>query len=199
MKRIIAAFLLLAALAAPAFAEGYASVIVAPDFFWGGHTYVTNGPSENFVKMRLSIGFDGANFFGDSGFGVEYGAGGSMLYAERKADEPLAFSSSYPWDFYFNIGLGYKFVQQGFFTARVGFGLLADIDVNEGGADGYRGIILDFYASVKAMFSVASNVSIDIGARFATPLFSARFSGNDSQERISGASVAPSLSVTYWY
>ena len=49
------------------------------------------------------------------------------------------------------------------------------------------------------MFSVASNVSIDIGARFATPLFSARFSGNDSQEKISGASVAPSLSVTYWY
>ena len=199
MKKITAVILLLAVLAVPVFAEGHASIVAGSDFFWGTHRYQTNDNPNPFQEMSFIIGFEGANFFEGSSFGVEYGAGTSMVYAERQGDDPLAISTTFPWDFYFNIGLGYKFVEMGMFTGRVGFGFLGQFDFTGQGAAQYEGVILDFYASVKAMFRVAERVSIDVGVRFATPLYSARFSGNDSQEKISGASVLPALSVTFWY
>ena len=200
MKKISIFLIFLAVIAAPVFADqGFASVQVAPEFFWGTHSYLTNDTPAKFMEMSLGIGFDGANFFGDSGFGVEYGVGGMMLFGERSGDEALTLLSACPWDVYANVGLGYMFVQSGFFTARVGFGLFADIILNGDTAIQYRGMVLDFYGSIKCMFSVASNVSIDLGIRFGAPLFSMRFQGNDTQEKISGGRVAPSVSVTYWY
>ena len=199
MKKITAVILLLAVLAVPVFAEGHASIVAGSDFFWGTHTRITGQTPDPFQEMSFVIGFEGANFFEGSSFGVEYGAGGSMVYADRQGDNPLAISTTFPWDFYFNIGLGYKFVEMGMFTGRVGFGFLGQFSFLDFGAAAYEGVILDFYASVKAMFRIAESVSIDVGVRFATPLYSARFSGNDSQEKISGASVLPALSVTFWY